>query len=574
MINIKMMLMNNTLKLTAFIYFFILCSSINAQKCHPDPITHKLGCDFYDGTVVIPFIYDLLIPQNDDIIIAIKDKKMGAFDWKGKEILPVEYHKIYCDLKYGFNNEYNGYLIVCNEDGYGWGIMDYKGKTILPMEYEFAYIPFPDLFVGRSDGMLHFFDKSGTLLYELPGHRIEQGFDDNTFLIINGDSKRFAYKKGEWVFPENMSNALWSDDKYQILRNGNNTWLMSVNGDTILHNSEYLVVKTILPSNCGLFWVFTKETQYMTALYDANSKQYLIPPTPCTGLFPFGEQLSKFWIIQNMNYNKMYNLKGKLIIDSCSISDILKGKFYGEVPQQNFNNYKIVSIGSSKKGLFNTQCKQILPFEYDGITYTSDLHPIIAYENHPEIREAGSLVTAYDVKGEQLLPLDFVNLEATKNHKVLLARPFKNDKFGFINLDKIASTKYTYSNVKSMESGHFVVNEGEKVVLISQDGQEIATFDFSNFSWPPIEYYAKFKNNGTTKGNLVFVARKKGMPQQDWIGINEFGQTFIFNEKQPLNYDNPKNEELLPWEKPKKEYYNLVPDDIKAVEDNPPRRKN
>jgi WG containing repeat len=574
MINFKMMLMNNTLKLTAFISFFILCGSINAQKCHPDPITHKQGYDFYDGTVVIPFIYDFLIPQNDDIILAIKDKKMGAFDREGKEILPVEYHKIYCDLKHGFKNEYNGYLVVCHDDGYGWGIMDYKGKTILPMEYEFAYVPFPDLFAGRGDGTLHFFDKNGTLLYELPGHSIEKGFDDNTFLVIDGDIKRFAYKKGEWVFPENMSNALWRDDKYQILRDGNNSMLLNVKGDTILYNSEYLVVNPILNKESGLFWLFTKETQYMTALYDANSKQYLIPPTPCTGLSTFSNQYSKLWAIQNNNFDKLYNLDGKLILDSCSISVLHKGKLYGEVHQQNFDNYKIISVGSSKKGLYDILAKQIIPTKYDEFTYTSDLHPIIAYEKQPDGSHSKYKATAYNINGEQLLPLEFVNLDVTKNPKVLLARPLKNDKFGFINLEKIAGTKYTYSNVKSMESGHFVVKEGEKVVLISQEGQEIATFDFSNFSWPPIEYYAKFRNNGLTKGKLVFVARKKGMPQQDWIGVNEFGQTFIFNEKKPLNYDNPKNEELLPWEKPKKVYDNLEPVEIKAVEDNPPLRKN
>lgn len=131
-------------------------------------------------------------------LYAEKDGKAGVFDFKGKVIVPMEYHIATGEEMKMYYVTYNGntqsYLVYKNDL---YGVLNKDGSTLIDTKYDRIQSDSSGYLV-RKDGETTYFDLDGKEIIKVDGGQYNN-FSENGFVAIQDEDAKWKYidKKGK-----------------------------------------------------------------------------------------------------------------------------------------------------------------------------------------------------------------------------------------------------------------------------------------------------------------------------------------------------------------------------------------
>lgn len=501
------------------------------EKVEKDPITGKNGVVDIFGTTLVPFEYDRIYVY-DSFAVVQQDQRMGILDLKGKVLVPVTYRKanVYSEWK---NQRLFGNIAVAREENGAekWGLLDSRGKQILPLKYWKTGMLYPDLIVVKTaeDAPLQFLDRQGKLLFSRPGVTAIP-CTDQVIQVETGEKQYvFIDKTGKLLLPEQIRNPLWTDGKSVICGMYRNKVLLTVQGDTIISG----VYSDIQPASDGRFVMAHAEKGW--ALVEASGK-VIIPFERAELKRTSFDPQSAWYRYRGPADNMVFENRGAVLLDSCRVISNFDKPFLEDVreklPDQHYDRYFLVSKGKEQRkiGFFHIDGRPIIPPQYKELQYCTDKHPIKVCV-FDSIKKHSCLYTAVDWNNNPVVPGFFHALYFTENPKMMFGAQANLNKWGFIHLDRPEKTPYIYQSLRRFYTGIIAgKNKDDTYSLFTAEGKAIFG-GLRSVEAPERIHFLSFDAKGS--GRLVAVGRMGDTPKEAWIGINEQGVAYFFEDMLP-----------------------------------------
>ncbi|MBN8683567.1 MAG: energy transducer TonB [Chitinophagales bacterium] len=148
---------------------------------------------------------------------------------------------------------------------------------------------------------------------------------------------------------------------------------------------------------------------------------------------------------------------------------------------------------------------------------------VVAYE--------GKYKGLFDLQGKRLLPNEYAGFDFTDNPRLLIGyiHTDAGRRAGLIDLDKgVDNTAFKYDYFQRFSTGYFRARIGDVFTLFDARGKFIYEGAYEQFGEPAPDQTEIYKKLPGATGTLVAIARPKGMPYENWIGINEAGKTLHY----------------------------------------------
>jgi protein TonB len=538
------------MRLFTTICLLILAQILPAQVRDYNELTQKRGISDYAGMPLIPAEYDDVLGyffDNDTFYVAVKGDRKGVFDKKGQLTVPFDYQEL--EIWAAQSQFQFGYARVKKDRraDSGWGILDARtGQSVLPEKFEFARAIFPDLLVGRqfADSTMQFFDKKGKPLFQLFGRSAAPGFDENSMLIRRVDrSEYFVDKKGKPIFPPNFQNPSWTDGKLVICTENGKVGLVTMAGK-IRIPFEYSEIKV---RNPGQFLV--KNEQGERGLMDSKGK-FIIPLSKSNLYLPNGKPgpiYIRADVGSDPNFNfQLFDETGKLLYSDVRISTLPMSGELSRVPFNRQNEYYTSELPGKKGQLvFHNTRGQVLPMPWASILYGSEKHPLIV--NSRNQSELPVEFKAFDLNGKLLYAAPAgVVLAHTRNPRLLLAANTMDNSRALIHLDKLPEKiSFEYPWIQPMDNGYFHFQKDFRTGLLDPNGQVLVpAAQFISLGTPNKMQLIAFRESKNVRGKLVAVGYYEGLKHPSWVGVNERGESFVF-DTEPAPAELPKPAEPM-----------------------------
>lgn len=508
--------------LIAFFALFLIQNLSAQYGVETDPLTGKKGLvDPIDGRKVIPFEFDDIQPWAGDTLVTVtKGKLRGLYGEKsGRLLIPVAYDEIDVSWQAGSKLGYAGVKKAGK-----LGLYNFKGKQVLPLQYEYVRAVFADLLVARmaGDTVLQFFDAAGKPIFKTPGNTAWPGFDDHTTEIIRADKSRyFRNKKGQSVFPENITHGRWTDGKVvmcatvtpgKIFNHGLLTW----SGDTILS----CIYDHIIPVPPGRFVVKTVDNRMGVV----NDQGVFLIPLATKRLMSEGRVF-----VQRAEFDRyadiVYDTDGNVLLEKVNFVQYSTNRLYMHpmpVPKSGiyFLANKNGQYTGNSTGFFNAYGKVILPMEYSDIQFFSEKHAILALSK--------GAYTIWNLQGKQVVPGRFEHIKFCTDPNVLYGVPEGSEKWGFVHLDKPGEARFEYDAINNfLWSNYFSVMVNKQYFLHAPSGKRINNESFVYIGAPAREHYEAWRKAGK-KGKLVAQGTRVQEYNGPWVGFDEKGKAHDF----------------------------------------------
>ncbi|MBL7783609.1 MAG: TonB family protein [Saprospiraceae bacterium] len=537
------------MKIIAFTLLVCLYTNgVIAQSRFQDPATGKWGYQDREWNIIAPAIYDEVQPNFDTIMAVKKDGKMGAIDEKGRYRIPLIYEKIEPNLP-GFPSQY-GYAAVTRNYKMPntWGMVDGRGKVILPEKFRYVRAITPQLLVGKVDvdSFYQFYDLRGRLLYKIVGRRLSPIEMDNLCFSVEGyDHKDRAYKlDGKPVYPPDPTAGVWTNGELTILSKGRyEKGVINSKGETVIP-FEYFRIKHGLP---GHFIAVKVDEQFMpvsTGVYDYAGK--IVVPFAKQSIVVFG----KTYLVYDETKD---DLGGMLAADGAQILPMqyrfstvhVSENGYGKIPDSHPERYLMVyQTEPRRQFLIRNDGLVIRPEGSSQVTYLSEKHALIV-EMAPFDPQQPELKMAVDLKGNVLLPPEYLLLQFTADPKVLIGKKTLAGRVGFIPLEAPQKAEFIYDYYSRFYNGYYRVQVGRTYELYNPQLKRIHSGEYEWVNEPDQSQHDQFRFSKKTKEKLVAVAFRQGMVYGEWLGITESGKDFLFKqpEQPPVKAERPSAKE-------------------------------
>ena len=129
---------------------------------------------------------------------------------------------------------------------------------------------------------------------------------------------------------------------------------------------------------------------------------------------------------------------------------------------------EIVVSKEAKYSLFSSSGEQLIPFEYDNISFYGDKYFLLRKGRKFAVSMANSLVTKSDFYDDVVRKEDFLFVR-------------NNNKWGVLDKDLQIVIKPKYNDVKLIASDNFfLVQKGEKFALFNLEGDKISRYKFNS----------------------------------------------------------------------------------------------
>lgn len=190
----------------------------------------KYGLINYKGNEILPVEYteiEALHGVRNSLIIK-KDDQIGLCDNTGRIIIDVQYKDII-----GIDEEYkNGYIVINNDNKYG--IIDFNKETILETKYEEVKpIIGNDLYVVKENGKQKLIRKDGTTVIEDKFDSISEINDENIIFTKKGKYGIINTNQEEKVKAE-YEDLKYIFEDYYIAKKSGKYGIINILNETIL----------------------------------------------------------------------------------------------------------------------------------------------------------------------------------------------------------------------------------------------------------------------------------------------------------------------------------------------------
>lgn len=388
-------------------YFDELETAINRSKIKLFPFQQSNLFGFMDmnGAVVIPAIYESLNFFKEDLALASKDGKYGYIDRNNKVVLPFIFSN---------GSDFEKGRALVEKNGLV-GYIDRTGKEIFPIEYKDLGSESNGLIYARKDSLYGYYSKSNHLV--IP-EQFEEAFDFiNGFAKVQVAGKQgLINERGGWVIPAvfeslnpfndsifvyqsgdlfglitnkgiKKSEAIFqgigalSNDRALIVQNNLIGYLDSIGNVSILpkydvitnyknrckFNGEYAIVRlkgkfgVIMKSGTVKIPIVYNDMGEMSnyiavskgknwTFIDVNNREILKPIYTKAESFVNG-----YAKVEKGNIQSSINLKGE------------ENTPFAFSEMSRFNKSLFIGTINSKKGIFSSNGKEIVPAIYDQI---------------------------------------------------------------------------------------------------------------------------------------------------------------------------------------------------------------
>lgn len=191
----------------------------------------RWGLIDHQGRIVLPTVYDFIMPLDDTLFFASQDEGMALFDARMQPLTPFVYTwasdrvsngriAVVRDGKYGFLDRRGREVVPCSYDLVGifglnramvcigdrFGIIDTAGRIVLPIEYESLsssgdkYYYSDSLAMVEKDGKVGYVDLDGKLVipfYFSDGYQFSEGLAS----VRYGEKWGYIDTRGEVFMP-------------------------------------------------------------------------------------------------------------------------------------------------------------------------------------------------------------------------------------------------------------------------------------------------------------------------------------------------------------------------------------
>ncbi|MCE3259806.1 MAG: repeat protein, partial [Bacteroidetes bacterium] len=319
-----------------------------------------------NGKQVLPGFYNEFEETPSKAILIRKGKKSGLIDSSGKIIIPC----VYDDIKFldipGVPAVYN--LIIVKQLNF-YGAYNFQGKQIVPVKYQSVS---EDYHTGKIAVKL--LGKWGVI--DSTGAMIVKPVYEEIGLLTRANYKFKSLGKwglGNYADPKlNVSPQYseidwsWDDSHYFTVRKGGKAGLISADGKIIL-NAEYGYIE---PRPDSYFWRYRDRID-PTFASKLPKDFYYVTKDEKKGIY----SISRQWVVP-LEYDKIdrYNngvaeaLKGKKkILLDASGKEFIPGGLDNNASYTKYVDDIIVVTINKKSGLYRKNGELILPAEYDSI---------------------------------------------------------------------------------------------------------------------------------------------------------------------------------------------------------------
>ena len=283
----------------------------------------RWGAVTYDGKEVISCEYDQVRCADENLLYVCDDDTWGVVDGKNKEIIPIEYKKIY-------RQPDGNYLVekyIKSKDESRWGWLDSEGNEMIAPSYSSAYI----------------FTNVGLAPAKSPSDE-EYGFID---------------ENGEWVIEPAYESAFsFNDENISVVENSRGKWglinekgeyVLSARYDFIYYMGEglYIVEKD------DMYGIINKLGEAVTKMSDELDYK-----DPYEAIRENSEVTSDYFDIDDV-VNKMVADAKQLMVDDLSLS-AFENKF-----NTTLNSYSWATLASSKNKYYHSSVEAYVDYGYD-----------------------------------------------------------------------------------------------------------------------------------------------------------------------------------------------------------------
>lgn len=243
-------------------------------------------------SIIIPAVYDKVYKPRNGYIVVILDKKFGAYNLKGKQVLPLEYDYLHPFVKpnefFTTKNGKSEYITIDTEennvannntnsiqtqqptptqelkpflDFFKWGYKDKAtGKVVIDAKYTFAREFSEGLAVVSLSGKSSFIDKTGKEIIPFKYGYIND-FKDGVAVVKLGEYYGCINKSGKEIIPPVKYHFLFDfSDGVALFLLNNKYGLIDNSGKEIVKPTYDLVLVSdfsadLVPVNIGGVWV-------------------------------------------------------------------------------------------------------------------------------------------------------------------------------------------------------------------------------------------------------------------------------------------------------------------------------
>lgn len=427
---------------------------------------NKWGVIDENGDIVIEPSYEemIIIPDNQtDVFLCTYDVNYDTGEYSTKalnsdnEEIFTKYTKVEAISNYDENNNlwYEDNVLKVEQDG-KWGTINLKGKTALDTEYDSieAMPGIEDTLLIEKDGLYGIADNDGSIIVDVQYTEITNLGETNKDGFIVCD------ESGLYGIVDSSKNVIL-ENKYQEIQKvyGNDLYVVTEDGSQKVVNSNG---EDIL----------TQGFDQITAILSAEDEGVIY--------------------VSNGQYGIM-NLSGEILIQA-QYDNLIEVK----------ENIFIATSGSTK-GVIDINNTELIPFDYESITYNETAKIYIAedenYQNYIindnyEVQQTGILIEINTDEGyfelrqdDEYKYYDF-NFEEKTKVEVLsdntLFLDKKDNLYGYVDKDGNVVVEYMYDDATEQnEYGFAAVKKDGKWGAINSKGEVVQepTYDLEDYLW-------------------------------------------------------------------------------------------
>lgn len=385
----------------------------------------KFSVYFTSEKIKVADEFERVYSGSQALIIAVKNNRSGALNFKGEEVVPFLYDA-------GGINVLSKYIIVSRNGKKG--LLNFKGEVLIQPEYDeinsFYESGFDNFFQIRLNNKYGVSTSNGIILQP---EFIYVDADDNYFTVVTTDSLiGIADKTGNFILQPKYKYVHKSDTKNSIFK--------------------------ILKDSAGIY------------LFNLINKS-IFPKT----FVHYGYVLDDENLYNPLNKNKHYLLLLKDVNGKFGMMNEITGEndipFEYENIYQRFSDSKhtyFAAKKNGKSGLINELNKEVIPFIYD----TLDLDFADGYGSQNRI--VASLKGKYGVinlDNEVLIPFKYIFLKSVSGTGIFKAK-LKND-YAIITAKNKMLTDKTFDEVANFERDNYEEEKSEKTLVFKGGRMQI-----------------------------------------------------------------------------------------------------
>lgn len=433
----------------------------------------KYGIADFTGTIIAEVRYDFIDDFIDGKAIFTLDRKKGLVDVNGNVLLDPKFDKIelYKDcykvgIQDGFTNCPN--VSVSEKKKFQWGILFKDLTTMFQCKYDEIVPIGNDCFIVSE---INCNEKKCIVINQKGEPLTTESFDllqptiENGFILASKNNKygfldsKFVLKDG---FKYDFIGEFSDQNKTAIYELNNKSGLINSKGQTY-SKAKYQVIRKE-----GLLYIGAKENGLNDIICIQDNRLKKVQSN-CNVIIVLNKDF--IYYKKRGKHGLVSNCKEKIRIDKISTIKFLCQDFF------------VVSKNNGFKGIINEQGDQVLPNQYNQITYNPQEKGIFRiqkkYDEHPFLNVNNNYQGIADYTGRILINCAYDSISKFTNG---IAWVKTLGKWGVINKSGASIAPCVYTAYKPISDDLFAVRKDELWGVINKSGDVVESFIHKNYS--------------------------------------------------------------------------------------------